>query len=236
VLLCLCMVHPPRHLRRVFVWVERLTPWSMIEVFVFGVLVAYVKLGDLVTIKLGTGVLALFALTFVLTWTDSALDRDSIWEALDRSASPDRLPMQNPVAGGIGCEACRLVSLPVTEHAHCPRCDSPLHARKPNSIARTWALVIAAAILYIPANLYPVLTVMQLGAGTPSTILGGVRELISSRMYPLAALVFFASVAVPSSSLSGSASCWSRCRPVAPSGCAIVPACITWYGGSAGGR
>jgi paraquat-inducible protein A len=58
-------------------------------------------------------------------------------------------------------------------------------------------LVLAAAILYVPANLYPVLTVMQLGAGQPSTILGGVRELISSRMYPLAALVFFASIAVP---------------------------------------
>ena len=68
---------------------------------------------------------------------------------------------------------------------------------------RTWALVLAAAILYVPANLYPVLTVMQLGAGAPSTILGGVQELISSRMYPLAALVFFASIAVPMLKLVG---------------------------------
>jgi paraquat-inducible protein A len=52
-------------------------------------------------------------------------------------------------------------------------------------------------VCYIPANVYPVLTVMQLGAGQPSTILGGVRELVQSRMYPLAALVFFASIAVP---------------------------------------
>ena len=63
--------------------------------------------------------------------------------------------------------------------------------------------MIAAAILYMPANLYPVLTVMQLGAGTPSTILGGVRELISSGLYPLAALVFFASIAVPMLKLVG---------------------------------
>ena len=62
---------------------------------------------------------------------------------------------------------------------------------------------VAAAILYVPANLYPVLTVMQLGAGAPSTILGGVQELISSRMYPLAALVFFASIAVPMLKLVG---------------------------------
>jgi paraquat-inducible protein A len=57
--------------------------------------------------------------------------------------------------------------------------------------------VIAAAVLYVPANYYPVLTVMQLGAGAPSTIIGGVRELIASGLYPLAALVFFAGIAVP---------------------------------------
>ena len=78
-----------------------------------------------------------------------------------------------------------------------------LHRRKPDSVARTWALVIAAAALYVPANYFPVLTVMQLGAGSPSTIIGGVEELISSGMYPLAPLVFFASIAVPMLKLVG---------------------------------
>jgi paraquat-inducible protein A len=68
-------------------------------------------------------------------------------------------------------------------------------------VARTWALVIAAAVLYIPANYYSVL--MQLGAGQPSTILGGVEELVAARQYPLAALVFFASIAVPMRKLFG---------------------------------
>ncbi len=58
-------------------------------------------------------------------------------------------------------------------------------------------------VLYVPANYYPVLTVVQLGAGAPSTILGGVEELLASRMYPLAALVFFASIAVPMLKLVG---------------------------------
>lgn len=207
VLLGLHMARPPRHLRRVFVLVERLSPWSMIEIFVFGVLVAYVKLGDLVTIRLGTGIFALFVLTFVMVWADSALDRQAIWEALDRSSLADgtpREPVTHPTNGAIGCESCDLVSVPTAGlEAHCPRCGSALHDRKPNSLARTWALVLAAAILYVPANLYPVLTVMQLGAGSPSTILGGVQELISSRMYPLAALVFFASIAVPMLKLVG---------------------------------
>ena len=58
-------------------------------------------------------------------------------------------------------------------------------------------------MLYIPANTYPVLTVVRLGAGQPSTILGGVRELVEAGMWPLAALVFFASVAVPVLKLVG---------------------------------
>ena len=103
----------------------------------------------------------------------------------------------------VGCEACGLVSVPRPDDPRCPRCDAALHARKPDSVSRTWALVIAAAVLYVPANYYPVLTVMQLGAGSPSTILGGVRDLVASRMYPLAALVFFASVAVPMLKLVG---------------------------------
>jgi paraquat-inducible protein A len=192
---------PPRHLRRVFALAERLRPWSMIDVFVFGVFVAYVKLGDLVTIGLAAGVYALLALTFVLVWMDSALDREMVWERLDHRRGADG--SCRGLVGAVGCETCGLVSVPQRENGRCPRCESALHARKPNSIARTWALVIAAAILYIPANYYPVLTVVQLGAGAPSTILGGVEELLTARQYPLAALVFFASILVPVLKLLG---------------------------------
>ena len=191
---------PPRHLRRIFAVAERLRPWSMLEVFVFGVFVAYVKLGDLVTIGLMTGVYALLALTFVLVWMDSALDREAVWERLyhgNLAGGPGDL------ADAVGCETCGLVSVPEPDDPRCPRCDSILHERKPDSVARTWALVIAATIFYIPANYYPVLSVVQLGAGQPSTILGGVEELIKAGQYPLAALVFFASIAVPVLKLVG---------------------------------
>src|SRR5262249_25491968 len=159
-------------------------PWSMIEVFVLGVFVAYVKLGDLVRLELDAGVYALLALTVIIIWADSALDRDLIWERLgdigpDQLTLPHQLDRQE-LEWAVGCETCGLVSFPRDAHAHCPRCGSRLHRRKPNSYSRTWALTIAAAILYIPANYYPVLTVMQLGAGAPSTILGGVEELVHS--------------------------------------------------------
>ena len=96
VLLRIREAKPPRHLRRIFAWVERLSTWSMVEVFVFGVFVAYVKLGDLVTIELNTGVYALLALTFVIVWADAALDREAIWDAFDSG------PRQGYVAPGHG--------------------------------------------------------------------------------------------------------------------------------------
>lgn len=204
VLVRLHEARPPRHLRRLFRFTEQLRPWSMIEVFLFGVLVAYVKLGDVVHIDLDAGILALVALTFVIIWADSGLDHQAVWQRLGRLPDGDVVPPAGVVpAGAAGCEVCGLVSVARHDRPQCPRCDAVLHARKPDSVGRTWALVIAAAVLYVPANLYPVLTVVQLGAGSPSTIMGGVEELIGSGMYPLAALVFVASVAVPMLKLVG---------------------------------
>jgi paraquat-inducible protein A len=197
---------PPSHLRRVFAVAERLRPWSMIDVFVLGVFVAYVKLGDLVTIGLRTGVYALFGLMLILVWIDSALDREQVWERLDPGDHPGLPPCSGGAAGAaaaVGCETCGRVSRPSAADPRCPRCGSRLHPRRPNSVQRTWALVIAATILYVPANYFPVLSIVQLGAGQPSTILGGVEELITAREYPLAALVFFASIAVPLLKLVG---------------------------------
>ena len=206
VLIRLHETKPPRHLRRVFLVVEKLRPWSMIEVFVFGVFVAYVKLGDLVHLELDAGVYALLALMVVLIWADTALDREAIWNRLvpEQERAFERILRPSPdYADAVGCEICGLVSVRRSGHSRCTRCGTALHARRPDSVARTWALLIAAAVLYIPANYYPVLTVMQLGAGEPSTILGGVEELVTARQYPLAALVFFASVAVPMLKLPG---------------------------------
>ena len=101
----------------------------------------------------------------------------------------------------VGCHTCQLtVELPESPHGaetHCPRCGSPLHRRKPDSLARTAALLITAALLYIPANVYPVMTLSALGSGEPSTIIGGVMELIAANMWPLALIVFVASILVP---------------------------------------
>ena len=79
----------------------------------------------------------------------------------------------------------------------CPRCGAALHARKPDSLARTWALVIAAAICYLPANMLPIMKVTSLGNAQADTILSGVIYLLVHGMWPLALVVFIASVFVP---------------------------------------
>jgi paraquat-inducible protein A len=207
VLIGLKMRWPPPNLRGVFLVARRMGTWAMLEVLLLGVFVAYTKLGDLVTIELGPAVYALGLLTIVIVWAETAFDPHAVWEEIERRGQTHApLPEQAPLdfrPGATGCEHCGLVSAPAEGDGRCPRCGSAVHERKPASIARTWAFVIAATILYIPANVYPVLTVIQLGAGQPSTILGGVEELLASQMYPLALLVFFASILVPLFKLIG---------------------------------
>ena len=82
------------------------------------------------------------------------------------------------------------------EH-HCPRCRSTVHARKPDSIARTWALLIAALIFYIPANLLPVMRTNMFGNASENTIMSGVIEFWHGGSWDIAVLIFFASVVVP---------------------------------------
>lgn len=85
----------------------------------------------------------------------------------------------------------------------CTRCGALVHARRPNSLARTWALLITAAIVYIPANVLPIMTVSSLGQGDPNTIMSGVIQLVQHGMIPIAAVVFIASILVPTFKLVG---------------------------------
>ena len=179
--------------RRIFAWLRHLRPWSMVEVYLVGVFVAYTRLRSLVDIEIGIGLWALIALMLVMTVADATLDPQAVWERLEQR-DRRRAPPRPDLSQAIGCDTCMLVSAPVDR---CPRCGSHLRARKPYSIARTWALAIAALILYVPANLYPVLTYTQLGSGAPSTIIGGARELLDAGEWPLALIVFVASIAVP---------------------------------------
>lgn len=102
-------------------------------------------------------------------------------------------------AGLIGCHVCGMVCRAVSGDAvvACPRCGSTLHARKPASYARTWALLIAALLMYIPANVLPIMRTASLGDVDDNTILSGIVELWVKGSPGLAVIVFCASIMVP---------------------------------------
>jgi paraquat-inducible protein A len=102
-------------------------------------------------------------------------------------------------AGLVSCTTCALLSRPAdsANPGDCPRCGAALASRHPNSIQYTWALIIAAAICYVPANVLPVLTTTAFGSVESDTIMGGVIYLYASGSWPLAIIVFVASVMIP---------------------------------------
>ncbi len=196
VMLALKRKRPTRILVGLLRWMDELHPWSMIEVYLLGLLVAYVKLTALATVELGVAVYALGALVVVMAAVDHFIDYDELWAEVETKGLATVPPLREgaPLAR---CEICGLVAEDEGAHARCPRCRARLHRRKPDSLTRCWALILTAAILYIPANVYPIMTVISFGAGSPDTILSGVKHLFESGMWPLALLVFFASITVP---------------------------------------
>jgi paraquat-inducible protein A len=117
-------------------------------------------------------------------------------------------------AAAEGLASCHVCLKVAPESLHrCPRCGARLHLREPNSLQRTLALLATASLLYIPANVLPIMTTEQLGRATDSTIIGGVVVLIHHGDYPIAAVIFIASVLVPLSKLFALGwLCWSVSR------------------------
>jgi paraquat-inducible protein A len=183
-------------LGRVFRWTEHLRPWMMVEVYLVGSCVAYSRLQKIAFVNVGLGGWCLMAAAFALLLFTAKLDERRVWDAL----------APRPFAAGKSTISCIACELPVPEAragGRCPRCEAVLHDRKPFALHRTTALVIAGFVLLIPANLLPILTIEQLGSVDPNTILGGIRELIRADLWPLAVIVFVASVIVPLMKLFG---------------------------------
>jgi paraquat-inducible protein A len=220
VLCGLRLSRPPSWLFVLFRWHERSGSWAMLEVFLFGALVSYTRLVDLASVGIGPAAYGLGLLVLALAAADATFAPQAVWEALERRGCtrarrdgppPDGQP-PGPGAGDgsgrapgrrrIGCRCCHLLS-EAEPGRPCPRCGAALQRRKRDSAARCWALVLAAAILYVPANWFPVMEIVSFGRGGPHTILGGVVEFVETGFWPLALIVFLASVAVPLLKLAG---------------------------------
>jgi paraquat-inducible protein A len=104
-------------------------------------------------------------------------------------------PLRAASLGIVACGVCG--SVQPADATACTRCGAPLRRRKRDSLARTWALLVAALIFYVPANVLPVMYTKVLGPGGESTILEGIVEFWKSGSWDIAALIFVASVGVP---------------------------------------
>ena len=196
----------PQGLKGLFRWYGAITPWAMIDVYLLGFLVAYTRLIAIATVHLDTALYALIGLMISMAAADAAMDTEAVWRALDtaetkadeRHARPhhsERSPSGN-ISELIGCHCCDLVNW-AAQGQRCRRCHTVLHVRKANSLGRSWALLVAGGIFFLPANLYPVMVMTELAAQRPYTIMGGIRDLLTAGLWPLAALVFFASITIP---------------------------------------
>ena len=176
-------------------------PWGMIEVCLLAILVALVKLSGFLHVVAGIGVAAIVMLAplmAVITTHNSA----GLWTLYEaRRGSRFLTTPESNADHLVACDLCGLVH--EGAGGGCARCGSRLRARKPDSIVRTAALLLAALVLYVPANLLPVMYTRLLGSEAQSTILEGVEEFWTSGSWDIAVLIFTASVAVPCTKFLG---------------------------------
>ena len=186
---------------QVYRFVRIITAWSMLEVLMLGILVSVVKLSAMATVIPAIALWAFAILIFVMAAILTDLDKEILWRQISSKTQASVLQSAKAGVKLINCHNCHLLCTVTPHHqhteSHCPRCSSPLHYRKPESLTRCTALVIAATVLYIPANLMPVMVVSSLGKTEGDTIIGGVIYLAQSGDWPLALILFIASVMVP---------------------------------------
>jgi paraquat-inducible protein A len=182
---------------RVYRLVGGIKPWAMMEVYLLGIIVAYVKLIDLAHVELGIATFAFVATVLFEIAAEATTEPMSVWHRIMPQSGSELLEKEDRSLVA-SCHACRQVLLMTSiPRPSCPRCGSAIHDDDPSSRQVALSLLCAAVVLYVPANVLPVMTVIYFGAGEPDTIMSGVVLLWQSGMYPVAALVFVASILVP---------------------------------------
>jgi len=156
-----------------------LLPWSMAEIFLIGVLVSLIKISTMANVSLGLSFYAyiLFSLTFIasIQYVDRQQLINKLMSLKTQQQPPNSLPVENIKKETTSKDTRKNVA----------------------SIQQTWALLITSLFLYFPANLLPIMTTRSLGKDELNTILGGVVVLWQSGSYPIAIVIFIASVVVP---------------------------------------
>jgi len=188
----------PPYAPKIYRVVRIITSWSMLEVLMLGILVSVVKLSALATVVPSIALWTFALLMIFIAAILSDLDTEMLWEQISpkiQKMELDKLKLGTQLTN---CHNCHLLCTLSAEHdSYCSRCSAAIHFRKPNSLTRCTALVIAAMVMYIPANLLPVMMVTSLGKTEGDTIISGVIYLATNGDLPLAIILFIASICVP---------------------------------------
>ena len=181
--------------RRLLKFTLTLEPWIMSEIFLIGVLVSMVKIMSLAEVSFGISFFAYVGFVIFYVSALTRLNRARLWSqvspatTLQNTSTAERAIDENIKA----CHVCHQLSV----ESICPRCHSKTYLRNPNSVQKAAAWLVTSLICYIPANLLPIMYTISLGDETPATLISGVITLWSSGSYPIAIIIFFASVVVP---------------------------------------
>jgi paraquat-inducible protein A len=176
-----------------FRWAERLDLWAMPDVFLFGAAIGYSRVAPFVPATIGAGGWCLIAAALASILARASLDRRAVWRMI---APPPVLDVLK-VRAVLSCTECDLPVPGVPPGSACPRCAAALWPRKPFSLMRATALVIAGAALYPMANYFPMSVQDRLGTVKLHTIAAGVMDLVGAGLWPLAAIIFTASIGIP---------------------------------------
>lgn len=176
-------------------WMIRSQNWSMLEIFMLSVVVTSVKLTDMAELRIGVGGYAFFVLVALLLLAYAKLDRHKLWAWMNTNNYFHTV--ENEFA--YDCNVCHaLVGESIIEKSKvCPRCYTEIYKRIPYSMQKTFALLFAATVLYVPANVLPMMTYTSFGVTETDTIFSGVIELIAADLWWIATIVFIASIVVP---------------------------------------
>ncbi len=205
----------PRAMARGFRLFCHLDEWGMVEVYLIGILVTIIKIYDMAHITYGTGFFCFIGLVIATVGISLVLDEHVFWRIIEHRGEAKEAPRRplcdggrHPLAGRtalaaglVQCHDCHKLMPQVQtapdEIALCARCGARLHPRKTNSLARTWALVVTSMILFVPANLLPIMRVETFGIPEDSTIMDGIIYFFKEGSYGIGAVILTASILVP---------------------------------------
>ncbi|WP_339057896.1 membrane integrity lipid transport subunit YebS [Candidatus Regiella endosymbiont of Tuberolachnus salignus] len=187
------------NLRPVLLMLEQLKEWVMLDIYLIGIIVTCIKVNEYAEISAGVGLIAYLFLTLLTLLILIHLNVEQLWQRFYPQPSFS-LGCYEMMQKLLVCHHCHYSGYP-DQRQCCTRCHLHLQRRCHHCLQKTWAALIAAMLLLLPANLLPMSVVYANGMRIEDTLFSGVVSLASAGHFSIAAIVFIASVLVPLSKI-----------------------------------